>query len=232
MVPPRTLLLASLSVLLAATAIAADSSGALAYQVKRGDTLWDLSRRTGISIQDLATRNGIADPNRIYAGQQLDLGPPQPKPPPAPPASAPAPAVPVSPISRPDARALLVRNAQARGVDPNLVLALAMWESGWNQAMVSPAGAVGLMQVTPGTAHWAGPALLHRSVDVHSAGDNAAVGTALLRRYQDEFRDPRLVLAAYYQGEAGTRRSGVYPSSKRYVDGILALQARYAAGEV
>lgn len=230
MVPPRTLLLASVGVLLAVAAVAADSSGAFAYQVKRGDTLWDISRRTGLSIQDIATRNGIADPNRIYAGQSLDLGPPQPPPAPAQPAAPPA--VPLSPISRPDARALLVRNAQQRGVDPNLVLAVAMWESGLNQAMVSPAGAVGLMQVTPGTARWAGPALLHRSVDVHNASDNAAVGTALLRRYQDEFRDPRLVLAAYYQGEAGTRKSGVYPTSKRYVDGILALRDRYAAGEV
>jgi soluble lytic murein transglycosylase-like protein len=230
MVPARTFLLASLSVLIAGTALVADGSGAFAYQVKRGDTLWDISRRTGVSIQDLASRNGIADPNHIYAGQNLDLAPPAPAPRQAQPAVAAS--VPVSPISRPQARALLVRTAQQQGVDPNLVLALAMWESGWNQAMVSSAGAVGMMQVTPGTASWAGPALLHRKVDVHNATDNAAVGTALLRRYQGDFHDQRLVLAAYYQGEAGTRKSGVYPSSKRYVDGILALRARYAAGTV
>jgi len=233
MVPPRTFLLFALSVLLAVTALVADGSGAFAYQVKRGDTLWDISRRTGVSIQDLATRNAIADPNHIYAGQHLDVVAPQPAPAPAKPAPgqpAVAAAVPVSPISKPAARTLLVHTAQQHGVDPNLVLALAMWESGWNQAMVSSAGAVGMMQVTPGTASWAGPALLRRKVDVHNANDNAAVGTALLRRYQDEFHDPRLVLAAYYQGEAGTKKSGVYPSSKRYVDGILALRARYAAG--
>lgn len=224
--PARTLVLALLSVALAAAAIFANGSGVFAYQVRRGDTLWDISKRTGISVQDLAARNGIADPNRIYAGQHLDLAGPQ-----QPPAAAPPPA-PVSPISTDQARSLLVRSAHQQGVDSNLVLALAMWESGWNQAEVSPAGAVGLMQVTPGTARWAGPTLLHRSVDVHSAADNAAVGSALLRRYQVEFRNERLMLAAYYQGEAGTKRYGVYPSSKRYVDGILALRARYAAGEV
>ena len=227
MVPPRTVLLASLSVLLAATAVAASSGGALAYQVRAGDTLWGISHRTGVPVSELAARNHIANPDRIYAGQQLDVNPATP--PPAPPAVAPA--VPRSPISRDAARALLVANARQRGVDPNLVMALAMWESGWNQAMVSPAGAVGIMQVMPSTARWAGPSLLHRPADVHSASDNVAVGTALLRHYLDVFHDPRLALAAYYQGETATRKSGVYPSSARYVDGILALRGRYAAGQ-
>lgn len=222
MVPPRTLVLASLSLLLAAGAVAADTAGALAYQVRAGDTLWSISRRTGVSIQELASRNRIADPDRIYAGQELNVSPPAP-----PPAAVPAPA---PPVSRPAARSLLVQAAQARGVDPNLVLALAMWESGWNQAVVSSDGAVGLMQVMPGTARWAGPSLLHRNVDLSRAEDNAALGTALLRRYLDGFRDPRLALAAYYQGEAATRKHGIYPSSRRYVDGILALRDRYAAG--
>jgi soluble lytic murein transglycosylase-like protein len=228
-VPQRTLLLASLSILLAVAALFADGSGAFAYQVKRGDTLWDISQRTGISIQDLANRNGIADPSHIYAGQHLDLAQPAA---PAPARPAAASNAPVSPISRPQARALLIQSAQQRGVDPNLVLAVAMWESGWNPAMVSSTGAVGMMQVMPGTASWAGPALLHRTVDIHNPRDNADLGTALLRRYQDDLRDPRLVLAAYYQGEAGTRKYGVYPSSRRYVDGILALRARYATGTV
>ena len=227
MVPPRTVLLASLSVLLAVLATAASSGGALAYQVRAGDTLWGISRKTGVPVSELAARNHIANPDRIYAGQQLDVNPQPPAPPPAPATAAP---VPPSPISRDAARALLVANARQRGVDPNLVLALAMWESGWNQAMVSPAGAVGLMQVMPSTARWAGPSLLRRTVDVHNASDNVAVGTALLRHYLDVFHDPRLALAAYYQGETGTRKSGVYPSSTRYVDGIMALRARYAAG--
>lgn len=225
MVPPRTVLLASFSIVLAAIATAASSSGALAYQVRAGDTLWGISHRTGVPVSDLAARNHIADPDRIYAGQQLDVSPPAPAP-------AEAPAVPRSPISRDAARALLLANARQRGVDPSLVMALAMWESGWNQAMVSPAGAVGIMQVMPSTARWAGPSLVHRSVDIHNANDNVAVGTALLRRYLDAFHgDPRLALAAYYQGETATRKSGVYPSSARYVDGILALRGRYAAGQ-
>ncbi len=231
MIPARTLLLATLSFGIATLAVLIDSGGASAYQVRYGDTLWDISRKTGVSVQDLAARNRLADPNKIYAGQHLDLAPAATTPPSSPHAGAPAAAsAPVSPISRPEARALLVKEAKAHGVDPNLVLALSWWESGWNQAMVSSAGAVGMMQVTPGTAKWAGPALLHRSVDLNRAEDNAAVGTALLRKYKDDLHDDRLVLAAYYQGEAGVKKWGVYPSSQRYVDGILALRAHYAAG--
>ena len=228
MVPPRTVLLASLSVLLASAAVVLSSGGALAYQVKSGDTLWSISRRTGVPVDQLAARNHISNPDRIYAGQQLDVSAPAPPPPPKPVATP----APVSPISRAAARSLLVANARQHGVDPNLVLGLAMWESGWNQAMVSPAGAVGMMQVMPSTAAWAGPSLLHRKADVHNANDNAALGSALLRRYLDDFHgDTRLALAAYYQGETATRKSGVYPSSTRYVDGIMALRARYAAGQ-
>lgn len=212
---------------LAAVIAFGDGHPAEAYVVRGGDTLWSLSRKTGISVQDLAARNHISDPNRIYAGQNLDLtGPPAPPPP----AAAPAHAAPPNPLTREQARAILVAAARQQRVEPALVLALAYWESGWNPAEVSSSGAIGMMQVTPGTAAWAGPALLHRRVDIRRPEDNAAVGAALLRRYLDQFHDDRLALAAYYQGATATQRHGIYPSSQRYVTGILSLRDRARAG--
>lgn len=41
------------------------------YTVKRGDTLWDLSRQTGLSVEELARRNNISDPNMIGVGQRI-----------------------------------------------------------------------------------------------------------------------------------------------------------------
>src|SRR6202171_4715217 len=60
------------------------------------------------------------------------------------------------------ARAILIQAARHHNLNPNFVLAVSYWESGWKQSALSRTGAVGLMQVEPYTAVWAGPALLHR----------------------------------------------------------------------
>ncbi len=41
------------------------------YQVRRGDTLWSLSRRYGVSIATIVRLNRIQNPNLIYVGQKL-----------------------------------------------------------------------------------------------------------------------------------------------------------------
>lgn len=51
----------------------------------------------------------------------------------------------------------------------------------------------------------------------------------LLRRYLDLFSDPRLALAAYYQGEKATRMYGTFRSSRDYVEGIWALRNQLEA---
>lgn len=44
-----------------------------AYTVQRGDTLSHLASQFGVSVSDLASANGINDPNRIYIGQVLTI---------------------------------------------------------------------------------------------------------------------------------------------------------------
>jgi soluble lytic murein transglycosylase-like protein len=130
------------------------------------------------------------------------------------------------------ARGILIQAARHHNLNPNFVLAVSYWESGWNQAARSYTGAVGLMQVEPYTAAWAGPALLHRPVNLNNPVDNAEMGAALLRSYLDQLHDPRLVLAAYYQGLAGVRRYGIYPSSRTYVEGIWRLRNQFQAAHL
>jgi soluble lytic murein transglycosylase-like protein len=137
-----------------------------------------------------------------------------------------------APVARPNsaqARAILIRAAHDHGLNPNFVLAVSYWESGWNQAARSYTGAVGMMQIEPYTAVWAGPALLHRPVNLYNPVDNAELGAALLRSYLDQLQDPKLALAAYYQGLAGVRRYGIYPSSWTYVNGIWNLRNQFQA---
>jgi soluble lytic murein transglycosylase-like protein len=130
------------------------------------------------------------------------------------------------------ARAILIRAAHNHGLNPNFVLAVSYWESGWNQAARSYTGAVGLMQVEPYTAVWAGPSLLGRRVNLNNPVDNAELGAALLRSYLDRLRDPKLALAAYYQGLSGVLRHGIYPSSRTYVDGIWRLRNQFQAAHL
>lgn len=133
-------------------------------------------------------------------------------------------------LTRDQAKAILIRAARHHHLNPNFVLAVSYWESGWNQAARSKTGAIGLMQIEPYTAAAAGPALLHRAVDLKNPIDNAELGAALLRSYLDQLRDPHLALAAYYQGLSGVRRHGIYPSSRAYVNGIWRLRNRLQAG--
>lgn len=55
----------------ASVGAAAGSAKIQTYDVQWGDTLSGVSRSTGVSVDDLARENGIADVNLIYAGSSL-----------------------------------------------------------------------------------------------------------------------------------------------------------------
>jgi LysM repeat protein len=55
------------------THAAAPDQDAAAYVVRPGDTLNAIAARYGVSASALARANGIANPNRIYIGQQLTI---------------------------------------------------------------------------------------------------------------------------------------------------------------
>ncbi|HEY8418055.1 MAG TPA: LysM peptidoglycan-binding domain-containing protein [Limnochordales bacterium] len=49
----------------------AQSDGGVFHIVKRGETLWDISRMYGVSVEQLAQLNELSDPSRIVIGQKL-----------------------------------------------------------------------------------------------------------------------------------------------------------------
>ena len=82
----RSLVLACVLALLFVTPAFAQQSGG--YVVQRGDTLFSISRRYGVSVHDLAAANGLAWNSWIYTGQRLVIpGASSPSPAPAPPAT-------------------------------------------------------------------------------------------------------------------------------------------------
>jgi soluble lytic murein transglycosylase-like protein len=181
--------------------------------VRSGDTLASIAVRLGTTADELARANGIADPNLIVVGSTL-RGVSTPGA--AASVSAPAP-------SRASIAPLLDAAAARHGVNPSLVRAVAWQESGWNQSAVSSVGALGVMQLMPETASWAGPALLGRSIDPAVAGDNIDAGVAFLAHLIRVTGDVPTALAGYNQGLASVRKRGLFNETQRYVASVQAL---------
>jgi cell wall-associated NlpC family hydrolase len=111
------------------------------------------------------------------------------------------------------------RTAEQRyGLPAGVLAAVARAESGFDPDAVSGAGAVGLMQLMPGTAAELGV----DPRDPVSAVDGAA---RYLRTQLDSFGDLRLALAAYNAGPGAVRRHGGVPpfdETRTYVARVLA----------
>lgn len=112
------------------------------------------------------------------------------------------------------------------GIDRRLVRALAWMESG-NQANVrSPAGAWGVMQVTPATWRYVETVLLRDRVP-RTANGNIRVGVTYLHQLLRTFRGRvRLALGAYYQGASSVRAHGLFGETRMFVRNVLALRER------
>ena len=107
---------------------------------------------------------------------------------------------------------------------------MAWQESGWRPNVVSRAGAVGVMQLTPATADWVATTMLGHGIKLRDARSNVEAGVALLRHYLDRYHgDRRLTLAAYYQGQTAADRHGVYRMTRPYIASILALEKLFTS---
>jgi len=197
-----------------AAAPAAVSPGSAGYTVRPGDTLSGIAARYGVTTASLRALNSISNPNRLLAGTRL--------------------AVPTavsdtySPsISSSSARTLIVEYAQEYNVAPSFALGIAWQESGFNQALVSSTGAVGVMQLEPASrdhVSW----LLGRSFNIDDLRDNVQAGVYWLSRLLTYYNgNERLAAAAYYQGPRSLQRLGWFQDTVQYVSNVEALKARF-----
>lgn len=109
--------------------------------------------------------------------------------------------------------------AKRHNVDPRLVHAVITVESRYQPYARSPKGAMGMMQLMPGTARDL------RVRNPYDAAANIEGGVRYLRQLLDRF-DLRLALAAYNAGAATVERFGgvpPYPETRSYVARVLQL---------
>lgn len=117
------------------------------------------------------------------------------------------------------------RAAGRQGLDPALVLAVVIQESGGDPLAVSSRGATGLMQLMPETARELGVR------DATSPSQNLAGGSRylgeLLRQYEG---DLDLALAAYNAGPGNVQRAGRavpdFPETRQYIHRVRELYER------
>lgn len=116
--------------------------------------------------------------------------------------------------------ALFARAAQRYSVPAPLLSAIAKAESAYDPDAVSPAGALGLMQIMPGTARELGVDPLNPP----QAVDGAA---RLIAQHLRDFGSTELALAAYNAGPGAVRKYGgvpPYAETQTYVQRVM----RYA----
>jgi N-acetylmuramoyl-L-alanine amidase len=201
------------------------------HVVRWGETLSGIAASAGVSTEQLAEFNGL-DPTRpLLTGTVLRL--------PAPSTGGMSAAdagetggssADPGPVATPDRVGYdeIASIAEAHGVPASLAAAVAWQESGFNNGVVSSAGARGVMQIIPGTWDFIQRELADHDLDGASARENVHAGVMLLAHLlRATGGDPAEALAAYYQGLESVRARGVLPDTQHYVDTVMALRSRF-----
>jgi len=101
-----------------------------------------------------------------------------------------------------DITQIIANAANDAGIDPNLAIAVAVQESGLNPSAISPAGAMGLMQLMPATAAALG---VTNPLD---PAQNAEAGCQYLAQMLAQFGgDTSKALAAYNWGPGNVQKA-------------------------
>ena len=121
---------------------------------------------------------------------------------------------------------LIDRVSRELSLDRNLIHAVVRVESAFDPQAVSRTGAVGLMQLMPGTAQ------LYGVRDSRNPTQNVYAGVLHLRKLIQQFNDVVLALAAYNAGENAVINYGYavppYPETQNYVRKVLTFYRQYS----
>jgi LysM repeat protein len=217
------------------------------YTVEAGDNLTLIAKRYGVSVHTISVRNKLPRSGVVVIGRRLAIPVTVTTTPPAA-SSATMNAGLRIPLkvqrsatqhrmylrahkqpSKAAVRKLVYRTAKRIGVDPSLVLAVAYHESGFQQRVVSPVDAIGVMQVLPSTGRALSSAY-HRKFNLLRTEDNVLAGALLLKQLVRATGRADLALAGYYQGLGSVRARGMLPQTHAYIRNVTYLRPRFRRG--
>jgi LysM repeat protein len=200
-----------------------------AYTVRPGDTLSSIATRSGVPMIAVANMNGV-DPSKplligtvlkLPTGASISTSSPAPS-------STVVPNAPPYPTPERVSSSTISEIAAAHGVPASLAEAIGWQESGFNNDLVSPANARGVMQILPGTWSWINSSLTPAPLNASSAADNVHAGVLYLGQLlRDTGYNVPETVAAYYQGLESVRQRGMLPDTQQYVNSVLALKSRF-----
>lgn len=198
---------------------AASAVTAAIYEVRPGDSLYEIARLHAVPLDELVDHNELAEPFALMPGQILHI--------PVPAASDAPPSPPVS-VDVAAIEASIEHWSRAHIVPADLVAAVLWQESRWDADAVSPKGAIGVGQLLPTTAQWVAGELVGRPLDPYDSDDNIQMSTRLLRWLIDRADgNQAAALAAYYQGWSSTSDDGWFEETERYVAEVFASRWRF-----
>jgi LysM repeat protein len=222
-----------------ATASATTPASSGSYVVQPGDTLSAIAARAGMSVTSLAALNGLNPNDYLLSGTVLQLGGSAANSSSASAAySQPVGAAAEGPVGGPPyptpetlSASEVGSIAAANGVPSSLADAIGWQESGFNNDLVSSAGAVGVMQILPGTWQWINSSLAPSPLSPDSAADNVRGGVLMLHSLLNSTGGNEAMAAAgYYQGLPSVLQHGLYSDTQQYVNNVMALAAQYGGG--
>lgn len=122
-------------------------------------------------------------------------------------------------VSRSEIENLIDKYSERNGLDSDFVKAVIKQESGFNPNATSHCGAMGLMQLMPGTAQGLGVE------NAYNPEQNIMGGTKYLKGLMDRFDNNKsLALAAYNAGPNAVKKYGgipPYAETQNYVKKVL-----------
>jgi LysM repeat protein len=219
---------------------AAPTTKVVTYVVRSGDNLTAIARHYSVSIASIVTRNHLRADGMIFIAQHLQIAVPVSNGPtsfagrtypPATVAKANHHRAILAQRKQPSTatvKAMIVATAHKLGLDPALALAIGWQESGFQQRVVSPADAVGIMQVVPSTGDYISTYLVHRHLDLLDPADNITAGVALLKALTAAAPVDKAI-AGYYQGIESVLAKGMYADTKAYVASVQVLRKHFAS---